>query len=175
MNFYDLLRVSPKASKKLIKDAYKSLVKKYHPDLYENAGEKLWAEEKIKPINEAYETLMDDNKRLEYDKSLELNTVPVDRKFNNSPIDLGRLISLGIALMYVLVSAIAFGNLVLYILAYLVLPLSAIWFSDELGGFVGSFGAYNISTETPGCLVKILGWVLLLLPIALGILSSFID
>ena len=37
-NYYDLLEVTPKASKEIIEKAYRVLIKKYHPDLYQ--GEK---------------------------------------------------------------------------------------------------------------------------------------
>lgn len=67
---YDVLEVSPKASKEIIEKAYKTLAKKYHPDLQTQENRAL-AEEKMKKINEAYEILSDDFKRSEYDKELE--------------------------------------------------------------------------------------------------------
>ena len=65
MNYYEILEVSVNASKEVIKNAYRALTKKYHPDSYK--GNQEYAQEKMKEINEAYETLMDDNKRLMYD------------------------------------------------------------------------------------------------------------
>lgn len=65
MNYYEILEVSINASKEVIKNAYRALIKKYHPDSYK--GDKQYAEEMIKKINEAYETLSDENKRLLYD------------------------------------------------------------------------------------------------------------
>ena len=65
MNYYEILEVSTNASKEVIKNAYRALIKKYHPDSY--MGNKLYAENKLKKINEAYEVLSDDNKRLLYD------------------------------------------------------------------------------------------------------------
>lgn len=65
MNYYEILEVSVNASKEVIKNAYRALTKKYHPDSYN--GNKEFAQEKMKKINEAYETLIDDNKRLLYD------------------------------------------------------------------------------------------------------------
>ena len=59
MNYYDVLRVSQNATLIEIKKAYKALVKRYHPDIYE--GNKLYAENKIKEINEAYEILSEEN------------------------------------------------------------------------------------------------------------------
>lgn len=65
MNYYEILEVSVNASKEVIKNAYRALIKKYHPDSY--TGNKEFAQEKMKKINEAYETLIDDKKRLLYD------------------------------------------------------------------------------------------------------------
>lgn len=69
MNLYDILEVSPKASKEVIEKAYRVLCKKYHPDLQE-ANNRSKAEEMMKSLNNAYYTLNDDAKRAEYDKTL---------------------------------------------------------------------------------------------------------
>lgn len=68
-NYYDWLEVNKNASSEVIEKAYKTLVKKYHPDLQE-ANQKLEYEEKIKIINEAYEILSNSEKRKEYDSTL---------------------------------------------------------------------------------------------------------
>lgn len=69
VNYYEVLEVSEKASKEVIEKAYKILAKKYHPDLNkDNPGE---AEKKMKALNEAYEVLMDDQKRANFDSVLE--------------------------------------------------------------------------------------------------------
>ena len=70
MHLYDILGVSKTATSSEIKKAYKSLVKKYHPDVFE--GNKDLAESKIKEINDAYDTLSDPVLREEYDRSLEV-------------------------------------------------------------------------------------------------------
>lgn len=67
-NYYEILGVDKNASSDDIKKAYRTLVKKYHPDLH--PGDKA-AAEKFKEINEANEVLSDDKKRKEYDFSLE--------------------------------------------------------------------------------------------------------
>ncbi len=69
-NLYEILEVSEKASKEVIDKAYHVLVKKYHPDLQQEE-EKQNAEEKMKQINEAYEILSNEEKRREYDITLE--------------------------------------------------------------------------------------------------------
>ena len=58
MNPYEVLGVSENASDEEIKKAYKELVKKYHPDKYQNNPLTDLAEEKLQEINEAYEMLM---------------------------------------------------------------------------------------------------------------------
>ena len=65
-NYYDILEVSKNASPEIIEKAYKTLVKKYHPDLQKNE-EKNKYEEKIKKINEAYDILSNPEKRKNYD------------------------------------------------------------------------------------------------------------
>lgn len=59
-NFYDTLGVAETASEKEIKNAFKALAKKHHPD---QGGD----ENKFKEINEAYDTLKTSEKRQEYD------------------------------------------------------------------------------------------------------------
>lgn len=85
--YYEILEINEKASQEVIEKVYKVLVKKYHPDLQENAREKAKYEEKIKEINEAYEVLSDEAKRKEYDAKLELEKQKQEsysRKINNS-------------------------------------------------------------------------------------------
>lgn len=67
---YEILEVSQTASKEVIEKAYKTLVKKYHPDL-QSEEDKKQAEKTMKQLNEAYEILSDDEKRKEYDQTLE--------------------------------------------------------------------------------------------------------
>ena len=63
-NYYETLGVDKNASADDIKKAYRTLVKKYHPDLH--PGDKA-AAEKFKEINEANEVLSDEKKRKQYD------------------------------------------------------------------------------------------------------------
>lgn len=64
-DYYEILGVSRNATKEEIKQAYRRLAKKYHPDM--NPENRKEAEEKFKEISEAYEVLMDDEKRKLYD------------------------------------------------------------------------------------------------------------
>ena len=63
-DYYKILGVDKGASNEEIKKAYRSLAKKYHPDLNPNDTS---AQEKFKDINEAYEVLGDEKKRKKYD------------------------------------------------------------------------------------------------------------
>ena len=62
--YYDRLGVSKDASQDEINRAYRKMSKKYHPDSNKEPG----AEEKYKVVQEAYETLSDDQKRAAYDQ-----------------------------------------------------------------------------------------------------------
>lgn len=64
-DYYKTLGVEKGASKEEIKKAYKTLAKKYHPDLNKDDPK---AEEKFKEINEAAAVLGDEKKKEKYDK-----------------------------------------------------------------------------------------------------------
>ena len=56
-NPYEVLGVSENASDEEIKAAYRKLAKKYHPDNYADSPLADVAEQKMKEINEAYDTI----------------------------------------------------------------------------------------------------------------------
>ncbi|KAK6127846.1 hypothetical protein DH2020_038415 [Rehmannia glutinosa] len=63
-DYYKVLNVSRNATLQEIKAAYRSLARKYHPDMNKGPG----AEEKFKEIGAAYEVLSDTEKRSLYDR-----------------------------------------------------------------------------------------------------------
>jgi curved DNA-binding protein CbpA len=69
MNYYDILKVSKTASQREIRDSYKSLIKKYHPDIY--TGNHEYAEQITKELNDAYSVLSNSESRHNYDLTLE--------------------------------------------------------------------------------------------------------
>lgn len=64
-DYYRVLGVSKTAGEKEIKQAYRKLARKYHPDV--NPGDR-GAESRFKEIGEAYEVLSDPDKRRKYDQ-----------------------------------------------------------------------------------------------------------
>jgi len=63
--YYAILGVREKASYKEIKQSYRKLARKYHPD----RNSSTLAEDMIKKINAAFEVLSDETKRSQYDKT----------------------------------------------------------------------------------------------------------
>jgi molecular chaperone DnaJ len=64
-DYYEVLGIDRSAPETEIKKAYRRLAKKYHPDV--NPGDEV-AEAKFKEANEAYEILIDPQKREKYDR-----------------------------------------------------------------------------------------------------------
>ena len=77
-NYYEILEVDINASPEIIEKAYKTLAKKYHPDLQDDIHKKE-AEETFKIINEAYKTLSDPEQRDLYDQKIENTIISQDK------------------------------------------------------------------------------------------------
>ena len=73
-NYYEILEVDKNDSEEVIEKAYKTLAKKYHPDLQNNSD----CQDKMRQINEAYEILSNDFKRREYDEKIKRQSVSIE-------------------------------------------------------------------------------------------------
>jgi len=73
-NYYEILEVDKNASEEVIEKAYKTLAKKYHPDLQNDSD----CQDKMRQINEAYEILSNDFKRREYDEKIKRQSVSIE-------------------------------------------------------------------------------------------------
>ena len=81
MTYYEILNIKQTATEKEIKNAYRTLAKKYHPDTYK--GDKNVAEEKMKIINEAYDVLSNKELKNKYDEQFNPNQPPVKEKYQS--------------------------------------------------------------------------------------------
>lgn len=69
MDHYSVLGVNPNATKPQIKEAFKKLAMKFHPDKHTESSKPVQnqAISRFKRVSEAYEVLSDDSKRADYD------------------------------------------------------------------------------------------------------------
>ena len=51
------------------------------------------------------------------------------------------------------------------VILLVIFPLACIWFSEAMGGYTGPTTGIAITAPSPGLIVRILGWVVLLLPL----------
>jgi curved DNA-binding protein CbpA len=86
-DFYYILGTDANCGIDEIKDAYRKLSKKFHPDL--NQGDKYF-EDRFREIKEAYETLSDPGKRLRYDAALKSPQPPPSTGNNKKSGDYGQ-------------------------------------------------------------------------------------
>lgn len=74
--FYDILEITRKAKPEEVKEAYRKLAKRYHPDRNADDPE---AEARFKEVQEAHATLSDSWKRALYDQDLQFGSMAADQ------------------------------------------------------------------------------------------------
>ncbi|MBQ1447708.1 MAG: DnaJ domain-containing protein, partial [Erysipelotrichaceae bacterium] len=84
-DYYEILGIDRNATEDQIKKAYRTLAKKYHPDVNKAPD----AEEKFKEVNEAYSILSDPQKKATYDQYGKdgLNNAGYNTNFSNDDLN----------------------------------------------------------------------------------------
>lgn len=80
MNYYHVLKIKTTASPLEIKQAYRRLAKKFHPDSQTSTAN----HEEIVKLNQAYEVLSDFQNKRVYDQKLTVNSTTYDRQQKNN-------------------------------------------------------------------------------------------
>lgn len=80
-NYYQILNLSPDCNKDDIKKAYRMYATKFHPDKQNNDK---FFEERFKEIKEAYDVLIDDNKRAQFDNEYKSTFENYSSNYNSS-------------------------------------------------------------------------------------------
>jgi hypothetical protein len=84
-----------------------------------------------------------------------------------------RSLSVLLAVIYIALAAFARGAEAAFKVGiFVVLPLACIWFSESMGGYVGPVWRAAITSPSPAIFVCITGWILLLLPVIIGIVYA---
>ncbi len=77
---------------------------------------------------------------------------------------MARTLSLIVASVYLVVAYLFADTYVLLkIISFLLVGIVCIWFGDPLGRLTGFMGNISVNQETPDSVIKILGWIVLLL------------
>lgn len=138
MNYYEILEIHPKASKEVVRAAYKSLMQRHHPDKNPNNSE---AVHHATLISQAYEIISDGNKRAIYDiqlqkqlknnLSLEINlTTPIYKAHTNYKSYKNQINSKEKNIWSL--GLLIFGILILIFLILLIFKKSSNYFSPNL-------------------------------------------
>jgi hypothetical protein len=77
-----------------------------------------------------------------------------------------RTLSGALAVIYIAIACVGGGTKVGFeAVIFVILPLACIWFGEAMGGYIGPTAHGATTSPTPGLLVCILGWVILMLPV----------
>jgi hypothetical protein len=87
-----------------------------------------------------------------------------------------RILSALVAIIYIIAAFVTGGGEAsCKVLLFVIMPLACIWFSDAMGGYTGLTTSMPITAPSPGLIVCILGWLVLLLPVIMGIIIYVAD
>lgn len=77
---------------------------------------------------------------------------------------MGRIISLVVIIFYIVLINIKNIDSGFFVYLYFIIPFACIWFGDILGEYTGHWNV-QITSETPGIIIKFVGWLFLVLPV----------
>lgn len=82
-----------------------------------------------------------------------------------------RVLSLGVAglAVWLMYSRVEHPSAAGRLAGVMIIALICIWFGEQVGEFTGFFRGHHISTTTPGCLVVVVGWLLLVVASFIGL------
>jgi len=83
VNYYEVLQVEHRAELADIKQAFRKLLKRFHPD--RNQDKRAWAEQRTRELVEAYQVLSDDRRRKFHDQNLLRSRTFSIRNFETQP------------------------------------------------------------------------------------------
>ena len=90
-------------------------------------------------------------------------------------VNLSRSLASLLAVIYIVAAFFGGGAEAGFLAAlFVILPLSCIWFSEPMGSYVGPTWRGAITAATPGLFVCLGGWLLLLLPLIIGIVYALL-
>lgn len=90
-------------------------------------------------------------------------------------LDWNRVLSLLVAVFYIITAyCLKGGEIAIKALIFALFPVACIWFSESMGNYTGIMGSMPINHISPGFLVRLLGWILLLLPVLLTVFQIFL-
>ena len=83
-----------------------------------------------------------------------------------------RILSALLAVIYIIVALVMGGvEESCKVVLFLIMPMACIWFSEAMGGYTGLTTSVPITAPSPGIMVCIVGWVVLLLPVVCVIIA----
>ena len=89
-------------------------------------------------------------------------------------VTIGKILSLVIAIGYVVFATAVFGIYGLKCSAGLLCPLAFIWFPEEIGNITGYYKTGYVNVQTPAIIISFIGWFILVgLPIILFCVKKY--
>jgi len=91
-------------------------------------------------------------------------------------MNIGRILSALTAIAYLAAAfSLSSPQTGLRVMVFLLLPMVCIWYSEEMGEYTGYWGRSYIDEKSPGCMIALVGWSLLLLPVIIVLITHLMS